>query len=653
MATITAHCLVKNEENFVGYAIKSVVNFVDQVIVFDTGSTDKTVTIIRQLVKEYPSKIIFEEKGVADKVRHTKLRQEMLDRTITDWFMILDGDEVWTKRAMEEAAQIIAANAGVECLIAPFYLCVGDVYHDSVRGYYNMHGKRTHATPRFFKKTNGIHWQGDYDRDAIVDANGSVIFEKPQVVWLSNSFWHLTHLVRSSLDAMDYSSGSQRINKRRLTYCFSKKIESSIPEVFLTDSVPDYLLPLNIFTSVQNCISLGFKKAVSSKKEILGKLVLLAVSMATTFFLLEIGVRIIEPVDTLPLRVGENGYVLHEKNLDIYRKDDESGKKVHTITNAEGFIGNNLTANKKEGEVKIVVLGDSFVEARQVDYESGFVYLLEKNLNKEFGGTTTKKFKSASVFNFGVGGLSTIDEIKYYHTYIKEYDPDIVVLTLFLGNDIDDNAVYKNTNILESMEKTTNAAIDLHQYKNAGFKNWLFKNLATYRISYKIVKNNNALHVLLLKMGLVNYKAVDSLKIGLANHENIYYYFNPLQPLHKENIAFTAEAINNFAKQLDNEGKAFILLVIHDGYIYKTKIINNIVQDKPAVLQYLDKTALSVNLSDVLDKNMSVIDTFNEYDKIITSDTDLYLRGVGHLNEDGHALTANLLSSFIINHNFK
>ena len=61
MAPITAHCLIKNEENFVWYAIKSVVDFVDKIIVFDTGSTDKTVELIKKLAEEYPEKIIFEE----------------------------------------------------------------------------------------------------------------------------------------------------------------------------------------------------------------------------------------------------------------------------------------------------------------------------------------------------------------------------------------------------------------------------------------------------------------------------------------------------------------------------------------------------------------------------------------------------------------
>ncbi|TSC85033.1 MAG: Uncharacterized protein G01um101413_417 [Parcubacteria group bacterium Gr01-1014_13] len=231
--SITAHCLVKNEENFIYYAIKSVINFVDQVMVFDTGSTDKTVAIIQSLVKEYPNKIIFEEKGVADGKRHTELRQEMVDRTKTDWFMILDGDEIWTARVLSEAKKIITENAGVECLVAPFYLCVGDIYHTYYRkGVIKILGKKDFHYPRFIKITSGVHWQGDYNKDTLLDKDNEEFCKIANSRFLTNRYWHTTHLRRSSKDDSDYSSGGNRKVKRRLTYfIIGRKINEPIPEV--------------------------------------------------------------------------------------------------------------------------------------------------------------------------------------------------------------------------------------------------------------------------------------------------------------------------------------------------------------------------------------------------------------------------------------
>ncbi len=235
---ITAHCLVKNEENFIYYAIKSVVDFVDSIIVFDTGSTDRTAEIIRGLAKEYPNKIIFEEKGVSDGKRHTELRQEMISRTKTDWFMILDGDEVWTGRAMEEAKKLIAENSEIECLVAPFYLCVGDIFHVySLKRSITILGKTDFHYPRFLKMVPGIHWRGDYNEDTLMDGNNKAVCRAENSRFLSNRYWHMTHLLRSSKDDADYSSGGNRKLKRRLTYfIIGNKINETIPEVFAGDA---------------------------------------------------------------------------------------------------------------------------------------------------------------------------------------------------------------------------------------------------------------------------------------------------------------------------------------------------------------------------------------------------------------------------------
>ncbi len=231
--SITAHCMVKNEENYIYFTIKSVIDFVDQVIIFDTGSSDATVAIVQKLVKEYPDKILFEEKGLCDKARHTQLRQEMVDRTKTGWFMILDGDEIWTERLLTEAKKIITESADVECLIAPFYLCVGDIYHTYYRqGSIKILGKTDFHYPRFIKMTPGLHWRGDYNEDALVDKNNVEMCKSSNSRFLVNKYWHVTHLRRSSMDDTDYSSGGNRKAKRRLTYFFiGRKINEAIPEI--------------------------------------------------------------------------------------------------------------------------------------------------------------------------------------------------------------------------------------------------------------------------------------------------------------------------------------------------------------------------------------------------------------------------------------
>ena len=50
----------------------------------------------------------------------------MLEMTTTDWFMILDGDEVWTKRGIEEAVETIALDKDrLDCVGAGYLFVHG------------------------------------------------------------------------------------------------------------------------------------------------------------------------------------------------------------------------------------------------------------------------------------------------------------------------------------------------------------------------------------------------------------------------------------------------------------------------------------------------------------------------------------------------
>ena len=44
---LTVHCIVKNEERWIWYSLMSVLEHSDKIIVYDTGSSDKTIEIIK------------------------------------------------------------------------------------------------------------------------------------------------------------------------------------------------------------------------------------------------------------------------------------------------------------------------------------------------------------------------------------------------------------------------------------------------------------------------------------------------------------------------------------------------------------------------------------------------------------------------------
>jgi len=88
---LTVHCVVKNEERWIWFALKSILDIADKILVYDTGSSDRTVDIIKTIKSK---KIFFEEKGEVDAKGLAQFRREQLIRTKKEWFLILDGDEI-------------------------------------------------------------------------------------------------------------------------------------------------------------------------------------------------------------------------------------------------------------------------------------------------------------------------------------------------------------------------------------------------------------------------------------------------------------------------------------------------------------------------------------------------------------------------------
>ena len=104
---IWAHTLVRNEERYLWFSVMSVIEHVDRILLWDTASTDKTIEIIKLIKKKYPEKIDFRQLGDVNPEKFTLFRQEMLNETKSDWFIIVDGDEVWWDEKIKETVELI------------------------------------------------------------------------------------------------------------------------------------------------------------------------------------------------------------------------------------------------------------------------------------------------------------------------------------------------------------------------------------------------------------------------------------------------------------------------------------------------------------------------------------------------------------------
>ncbi len=244
--TIWGHAVVRNEENFVWFSIMSVIDSIDKLLIYDLGSTDNTVEIIKSIKNpKIILKCLAESK---DMMAVAKIRQEMIDETKADWILVLDGDEIWTKVGIEEVTKTIEDNPNLECIVAPTLMLLGDVYHyqEELGGEYVIASKRGHFNLRVIStKIPGLHVEIHKNnkglwREGYYDQENKLIYHRgdDRIFFLKTPYLHASHLRRSSKDR-------QVIERRmRFKYEIGKKMAKDFryPDSFYLDkpiSVPD------------------------------------------------------------------------------------------------------------------------------------------------------------------------------------------------------------------------------------------------------------------------------------------------------------------------------------------------------------------------------------------------------------------------------
>lgn len=235
---VWAHTLFRNEERFLWYSVSSVIDYVDRLLLWDTGSTDDSWKIARVLKKRYSDKIQLRQFGQIDASNFYRVRQEMLEETSSDWFLVVDADEVWYETSIKELVGFIKKNGNIfESIVVPTLNFVGDLFHiqEEEAGRYEFKTidglkKGNYALRAINRSIPGLFSKGRHGIWGWADGEGKMIQDRnPQKIgFLDFPYCHMTFLKRSRKD--------QEVPKRskKLKYEMGRPLPSDFyyPEVF-------------------------------------------------------------------------------------------------------------------------------------------------------------------------------------------------------------------------------------------------------------------------------------------------------------------------------------------------------------------------------------------------------------------------------------
>src|SRR3989344_4297136 len=266
MKKIWAHALVKNEERYIWFAVMSVIDWVDKILIWDTGSNDKTLRIVKEIQKIKANKVIFRQCGEINKFEFPQLRQKMLEETKSDWVLTLDGDEIWWEDSIRKLTKLLSyKDTRWESIVVKTVNCVGDIYHfqgdEGAR--YEFLRKKGHFNLRAFStKIPGLHAEGEHGRQGYFDEKGVPIQDRNGRVWLLPvSYLHMTHLTRSSSRNLDKNVMKRR-GKIKYELGISFPLDFYYPEVFFKPkplSVPSPWIKLSGFGLMKSYLETPLK----------------------------------------------------------------------------------------------------------------------------------------------------------------------------------------------------------------------------------------------------------------------------------------------------------------------------------------------------------------------------------------------------------
>ena len=163
-------------------------------------------------------------------------------------------------------------------------------------------------------------------------------------------------------------------------------------------------------------------------KNVVRNIGLVVASTFLSFLVAEWSVRTFYPQQLAVWYTTEDGIVIHPPGLTTYLTEF----KQEIRFNALGMRDRDHAKAKPANTTRILVFGDSFMEALQIAFEDSFPSLLESGLRQRLQ-------RNVEVINCAVSGWGQADQLAYLRKYGKALEPDLILVVMTLHNDVFDN----------------------------------------------------------------------------------------------------------------------------------------------------------------------------------------------------------------------
>ena len=358
-------------------------------------------------------------------------------------------------------------------------------------------------------------------------------------------------------------------------------------------------------------------------KKILPSILLLFLSVALGLLIIEIVSRHLGK----PYFEENKVYILTDYSIFLPKPNYEytiarAEYKSNIKFNSKGLRDYEIEYSKLNGTKRIALLGDSFIVGYELPLNKTISKVLEKKLNEN------NKNAKYEAINMGLRGFGTTGEAVFLEKDGIKYNPDIVVLNLFVGNDITKidfgvsgsipKEVFENNDDLEN--------ISLPVTKIQKLKHFIFRNYFTYSYVNKLMND-------------IKNKGIDA-----------GYYNDIAETINKEWTANTEEKLEkaevilrHLKRYTEKKGIKLLVVLVPAREQVDERKLSELVEKFGFGKSQMDiQKAQRILLQFGKESNIPMLDLLLEFRKR-NMNNSFYFETDGHWNEKGNQLAAQLI----------
>ncbi|ABG50943.1 hypothetical protein Tery_1672 [Trichodesmium erythraeum IMS101] len=346
----------------------------------------------------------------------------------------------------------------------------------------------------------------------------------------------------------------------------------------------------------------------------------------------------------------------------LYQYDPDLGFRVRPYMNGNnqfGFNDRDYPLEKNQNKFRLLVVSDSFNWAG--GKEGNYTALLEKKFDSYFGKSQVE------VINVGYPGTHTGEQLAMLKKFGLQYNPNLVVLGFFVGNDFQDANPKRKRIIVNDIYIDIDKKDELiiFGYPIIGKSRLLMFLQQKYQVYQKLQKGKQDSVKLLSSSlapslnlgsnliidrekspGILSNKAflrVEKSRLKFCNIKDL------IDGKWDENINYIFHSILEMQKLLKSRNIEFIVAIYPDEYQVNEKLLNEIFAEYDNLQrEFYNLTCQQEILSKFLEVNgIPYIDMLDRF-KIEQNTRHLYLLREPHWNSAGNLLAANILFNHLV-----